>query len=278
MAADFIVYEQGRYPVPRKKEKSTMEIKKQSQINNISLFEVTYKSGNYFVKGCLGIPDKDRTYPGILYLRGGLKQVGMVKKEWVAELAQHGYVVLAPYYRGNEGGEGKEDFCGHDREDAFNGFDELAKLKETKGEPLHIIGFSRGAVMALFTGMVRKASSIVCWSGVSDMTLTYNERPDLRRMLKRVTGGDPVTHPREYERRTPLTQIHHIKAPVFIIHGKEDKHVSVKHARLLETYLKGSKKPVEKHIYPGMPHHFSSSARQHAISEMIQWIKRHNNA
>ncbi|MFB4163105.1 alpha/beta hydrolase family protein [Alteribacillus sp. JSM 102045] len=255
-----------------------IEKKKLGSINNINLFEVAYKSGKYAVKGCLGVPNETGTLPGILYLRGGLKKVGMVKKEWVAELAHNGYVVFAPYYRGNEGGEGQEDFCGYDREDAMNGFDVLAALEETKGKPLHIVGFSRGAVMALFTGMKKTASAIVCWSGVSDMTLTYKERSDLRKMLRRVTGGDPITRPLEYEWRTPLKQIGDLKAPVFILHGEKDEHVSVEHAHRLEAYLKAAGLPVLKQVYPNMPHHFLPPVRQKAISEMIKWMDGKNHS
>ena len=55
---------------------------------------------------------------------------------------------------------------------------------------VHIFGFSRGGVMALLTAIqYPEAASIVTWGGVSDMILTYEERKDLRRMMKRVIGG-----------------------------------------------------------------------------------------
>lgn len=42
--------------------------------------------------------------------------------------------------------------------------------------------------MALFVGIYCPVKSIVTWGGVSDMFLTYEERKDLRRMIKRVIG------------------------------------------------------------------------------------------
>ncbi|SDH64048.1 Prolyl oligopeptidase family protein [Alteribacillus persepolensis] len=250
-----------------------MEKQKITQSPLATLYEVTYKSASYSVKGCLGIPAKPGTYPGILYLRGGLKKVGMVKQDWIKELTQQGYVVFAPYYRGNAGGEGKEDFCGNDREDAVQAFDVLANVAETANQDLHVMGFSRGAVMALFTAMERNVSSVIVWGGVSDMRLTYEERPDLRRMLRRVTGGTPDVKPRAYQWRTPLHDIVHIHVPVFIIHGEKDEHVSIEHAYRLERALYERGQPVKTLFYPEMPHHFSEDAKRYVMQQIAQWIQ-----
>ena len=47
--------------------------------------------------------------------------------------------------------------------------------------------------MGLLTAieMGHQAASLVSWGGVSDMVLTYEERKDMRRMMKRVIGGTP---------------------------------------------------------------------------------------
>lgn len=44
--------------------------------------------------------------------------------------------------------------------------------------------------------MGKSAASFVSWGGVSDMFLTYEERKDLRRMMKRVIGGTPKKYRR----------------------------------------------------------------------------------
>lgn len=46
--------------------------------------------------------------------------------------------------------------------------------------------------MALLTAIqFPETASVVTWGGVTDMFLTYVERKDLRRMMKRVIGGSP---------------------------------------------------------------------------------------
>ncbi|MFP3361840.1 S9 family peptidase, partial [Planococcus sp. SIMBA_143] len=70
-------------------------------------------------------------YDAFLYLRGGIKGVGMVRPARIAQFASHGFIVFAPYYRGNLGGEGNEDFAGDDREDALSGVELLKNHPRT---------------------------------------------------------------------------------------------------------------------------------------------------
>ena len=46
--------------------------------------------------------------------------------------------------------------------------------------------------MALWIAILRNdITSLVTWAGVSDIYLTYEERLDMRKMMKRVIGGTP---------------------------------------------------------------------------------------
>ena len=74
------------------------------------------------------------------------------------------------------------------------------------------------------------------------MSLTYLERKDLRRMMKRVIGGTPPKFPERYQDRTPLYHLERITAPVLIIHGVKDGNVSVEHANRLEKRLRSLNK------------------------------------
>ncbi|HZG74147.1 MAG TPA: hypothetical protein VEY51_21645, partial [Chondromyces sp.] len=93
----------------------------------VKLYMVTYLSGGLKVKGLLAEPVDEGVYDGFLYLRGGIKNVGMVRPARIAQFASEGFIVFAPFYRGNRGGEGNEDFAGEDREDAFSAFELLRR-------------------------------------------------------------------------------------------------------------------------------------------------------
>ena len=123
---------------------------------NIRLFLVTYLSTGLKVKGLLAEPKQAGVYEGFLYLRGGIKNVGMVRTARIAQFASEGFIVFAPYYRGNRGGEGHEDLAGEDRYDAYTAFEVLKNHPSVRKDRIHIFGFSRGGVMALLTGIHMK--------------------------------------------------------------------------------------------------------------------------
>jgi dipeptidyl aminopeptidase/acylaminoacyl peptidase len=239
---------------------------------NVELREITYFSDGLRVKGLLAEPKIKGNYDGFLYLRGGIKNVGKVRPARIAQFAAEGFIVFAPYYRGNQGGEGNEDFAGEDRQDAFSGY-ELLKSFPNVGY-IHVFGFSRGGVMALMTALqFPEAASIVTWGGVSDMTLTYEERKDLRKMMKRVIGGTPGKYPERYEERTPLYELEKLLAPVLIIHGVNDQNVSVEHAYRLERRLKMLNKPVESWYFDEFTHYFPPVVNRKIVKDLTNWMK-----
>lgn len=243
---------------------------------NVELTLITYFSNGLRVKGLLAEPKYEKTSDGFLYLRGGIKSVGMVRPARIAQFASEGFIVFAPFYRGNQGGEGNEDFGGEDREDAFAGYLLLKSLPEIKN--IHVFGFSRGGVMALWTAICfPETASVVTWGGVSDMSLTYLERKDLRRMMKRVIGGTPKKYPEKYEERTPLYQLEKITAPVLIIHGVKDQNVSVGHAYLLENRLKALHKSVESWYFNEFTHYFPPQINRRVVTDLTTWMKLHND-
>lgn len=241
---------------------------------SVRLSIVTYISEGLKVRGLLAEPVHNGPCDGFLYLRGGIKNVGMVRAGRIIQFASKGFVVMAPFYRGNLGGEGNEDFAGFDRYDAVNAFYLLQMHPKVNKNRIHVFGFSRGGVMALLTGILcSQVCSIVTWGGVSDMFLTYTERKDLRRMMKRVIGGTPKKCPGSYKWRTPLYQLDQIKAPVLIIHGEKDENVSVEHAYRLEKRLRELGKDVESWYFRYFRHHFPPKDNKTIVEDLTNWMR-----
>lgn len=239
---------------------------------NIRLDEITYWSQGLRVKGLLARPKARGNYDALLYLRGGLQSIGMVRPARIAQFAAQGFVVFAPYYRGNRGGEGKDEFAGADRFDAVNGVDVLKQF--TKQQKVHLYGFSRGGLMVLWTAILRDdIKSIVTWAGVSDAAATYWERVDMRRGLKRIVGGTPNRVPEKYDERTPLFDVAAINAPVLIVHGTSDEHVDIEHAYQLELYLQDEGKSVETWFSLGLKHHFPPKLNRDTVRRLSEWMK-----
>lgn len=237
----------------------------------VRLTEITYWSEGIRVKGLLAEPIVTGDYDGLLYLRGGMQGVGMVRPARIAQFASQGFVVFAPYYRGNRGGEGKDMFAGVDRFDAVNGVDVLRRFCCNR---VHLFAFSRGGIMAIWTAILRDdITSVVSWAGVSDMTAVYSERLDMRRMMKRVIGGTPNRVKEAYDQRTPLFEVGRIQAPVLIIHGVLDVNVPVEHATKLEAALLDSGKLVETWYYEGFTHFFPPEVNRRIVKKLSNWMK-----
>lgn len=245
-----------------------------SLAKGIKLYLLTYISQGLKVKGYLAAPEAGVPGPGLLYCRGGIRKVGMVRKRRIFSLARRGYVVFAPFYRGNEGGEGREDFGGEDRFDVYHAVKLMQSLPEMVPGPVPLIGFSRGAIMAMQAAKeCPEVGPVVVWGGVSDLFDTYEERVDLRRMLKRVVG-----HPRKqaeaYEQRSPVYWIEQVKVPVMIVHGMNDMQVSVSHARKLAEALERAGKDYAMELYEGLEHRFPREDDERALDTVFAWIKR----
>ena len=129
--------------------------------------------------------------------------------------------------------------------------------------------------MALLTAMQYpdEVASVVTWGGVSDMSLTYEERKDLRRMMKRVIGGTPTKVPEQYEFRTPLYELEQLKAPVLIIHGRKDTNVSVEHAYRLEKRLNELNKKFKTWYFDDFTHFFPPVMNRQIVSDLASWMK-----
>ena len=113
---------------------------------------------------------------------------------------------------------------------------------------------------------------MILWSGVSDLAQTYEERIDLRRMMKRVIGGTPAKVPEQYLLRSPIHYADRIRCPVLLVHGTRDEQVLVEHSyRMLDKLQEQgtSRKPICTKglgIFP--------SPRCAAINRMFDWLKR----
>lgn len=72
---------------------------------------------------------------------------------------------------------------------------------------------------------------------MSDLHLMYEERVDLRGMLRRMVG-----HPKKalqaYEKRDAMKHIGKSAPPILIIHGGKDVQVGIHQAYTLEAHLK----------------------------------------
>lgn len=231
--------------------------------------EVQYEADGVLVRGLLVTPVEPINRI-VVYLRGGKGQVGRVRLGRMLQFTNESTLVFAPYYRGNNGSHGRDAFAGDDLQDVIAG---VAILKEMYPDtPVHLIGFSRGGIQGLLTFQAVNATSYIIWGGVSDIRLMYEERVDLRGMLRRMVGH-PKKHPEAYQQRDALSIIDHTAPPILIVHGGLDEQVGIHQAYHLANHLEEKRARYETY-YQMLEGHVP---RPDALAEVLEHIQNWMN-
>ena len=94
--------------------------------------------------------------------------------------------MLASQYRGNDGGEGRDEFGGEDIHDVLNLIKMAKSLPFIDSSKIVMIGFSRGGMMtylAIKHGAQIKAAAVA--GGITDLGQMYNDRDqDMKNVIK----------------------------------------------------------------------------------------------
>lgn len=219
--------------------------------------------------------DRSEAFPAILYCRGGIGRVGMSRLEWISTFCRLGFVVFSPWYRGTLGTDGRDEFGGADVADCVMGFQILRQLACVRANDITLLGFSRGSINATLTAIAEPtANGLILWGGVSDLAATYEERVDLRRMLRRVVGHTPRRLPEEYAARSPIRYADKIPCRTLVVHSTRDPQVAFHHGTDMYSALLEAGVPVTWHGYEGYAHHFDPLIRQAVIERMLSWATR----
>ncbi|OWA37972.1 hypothetical protein B9G55_06905 [Saccharibacillus sp. O16] len=213
------------------------------------------------------------SYPVLVYCRGGIGRVGRVRLDWLAEFASFGHIVLAPCYRGGESGVGHDEFGGADLEDSRVAVRLARAIPGADPSRIAVLGFSRGSINATDAAIAEDASRLILWGGLSDLAVTYEERIDLRRMLKRVIRGSAYKLPDVYRERSPIDMAKRLDCPVLIMHGTEDTQVDYGHGERMYAELRRLGKSVTLARLEGLGHHMAQETRMRVLAEMFAWLE-----
>ncbi len=203
---------------------------KYNYLNTVTIEKITYLSDGLKVKGYLVKPKKTGTYPCIIYNRGGNKEFGKLTPRKalfiLARVASWGYTVAASQYRGNDGGEGKEEFGGADVNDVLNLIPLFNNIQHADTTNMGIYGWSRGGMMTyLALTKTQKFKAAVVGGGLSDLRMVMETRKDtfetvylenIPNYIKDKAGA--------LNRRSAINQVENITktTPILMLHGTAD--------------------------------------------------------
>jgi dipeptidyl aminopeptidase/acylaminoacyl peptidase len=246
----------------------------------LECFKIKYLSDGLQVAGYLVKPKTIKgKAPVVIYNRGGNREFGRITLGVILELsgfAEAGFVALASEYRGNAGGEGKEEFGGADVNDVLN----LAPLAESldyaDAKNLFVYGFSRGGMMtylALKHGLPARAAAVV--GGLADLEAEIKSRPEMEGNVYRQLMPDYDKRRKEHiEARSAIHWAEKLHAPLLIQHGGADWRVRPSQSLKLAARLQELKRPCELVIYPGDDHPLTRNQPE-SRQRIINWFRRH---
>lgn len=203
-------------------------------LENTIVEKITYDSDGLKVKGYIARPkDDSKKYPCVIWCRGGIGNAGAIDsfnaKGIFGQIASWGYVVFASQYRGNDGGEGKDEFGGEDVNDVLN-LKELAKEIDPADETRWgIEGWSRGGMMTYLT-LTRDHDfkCAVVSGGIANLRCNSDESKFMKKLYE-VTMGEhgSETFNQKCESRSIINFADKLspKTPLLLIHGTADNRV-----------------------------------------------------
>ena len=210
--------------------------------------------------------------PAVVWVHGGPEGQDDFRADvWVQYLAQSGYVVLEPNYRGSSGyGEAfrnlnVEDSNGGEVDDVATGAQYLVSRGLADPARLAIGGGSHGGTMTAYMVVHYPdlfAAAIELY-GVVDRQL-FVERtnpPSATRWMMKM-GGAPNEKPEVYQRANVLLQVDKVKTPLLVMHGENDPQVPPANSALFVKALREHHKTVFYFTYPDELHGFSQPAHR----------------
>jgi dipeptidyl aminopeptidase/acylaminoacyl peptidase len=125
----------------------------------------------------------------------------------------------------------------------------VKKLPWIDSKRLYLYGFSRGAFFAaLLASRLDGVEGVILHSGAYDLNRFYQDTSWWFRSMLNPSGQQ---NPKLISILPEVPMWH---APTLILHGEEDRLVSVKQANLLSESLEAAKKPYRLVLYPNSGH------------------------
>ena len=245
---------------------------------------IQYLSDGLKVVGFLVKPrdPEGRRYPVIIYNRGGLQDIGKIDVPNILdfyELAANGFVVLASQYRGNDGGEGLEEFGGADVGDVVTLVSLASSLPYADPKNIFFYGLSRGGMMtflALARGVTVNAAAVV--GGIYDlqdlMAATTLRMPGVANRVMTLIPDYSSRGAAALAERSVMAWPEKLAVPLLMIHGSEDEEVPVSQALAFAARLSSLRKEYELIVYAKEIHEALNNRRDRD-ARIVAWFRRY---
>lgn len=253
-----------------------------NDLEQVEIKAITYLSDGLKVKCYLAVPKKGDKLPCVIFNRGGNREFGALTDVRAAvilgRVASWGYVVAASQYRGNAGGEGKEEFGGKDVNDVLHLIPLLETFPRADAKRIGMYGWSRGGMMTyLALTKTDRIAAAVVGSGAADAFDTIKRRPEMEKNVfaELIPNYDKLKEAALIARsavRWPERL--HKQTPILLLHGGADWRVDPTEALTMATRLYESKHPFRFVFFEGGDHGLSEHRKE--VDRLIRdWLDRY---
>jgi|SRR5579875_839110 len=222
--------------------------------------------------------------PALIALHGGPNAQSRFSWQPLFQLlAQEGYAVFAPDYRGstgygrafrqaNYGAWGDADLA-----DVLDAAEWLRGQPWIDPERIGVYGASYGGYLVL-CALAHAPETFRCGIdlyGDSDLVESYRLGDRVGRLDMERQMGRPEENAAAYARGSPVRYAERFAAPVLILHGREDKRVVPRMSELMRDALLREGKYVECRFYEGEGHGFHApAARLDSMERILDFLAR----
>lgn len=261
-----------------------------------TIFKTAYKARDErIIPSLVTVPFSQRktlnNLPAVLFPHGGPESHDKLGFDWIAQaLANEGYVVIQPQFRGSDGFGSDHVLAGRGewgkkmQTDLIDAVDTLVKEGVVDKNRVCIAGWSYGGYAALAGGAFH-SDYFKCVVSVNGVT-------DLPRMLKKEKWDDvwafdgyeywkDIIGKGEIDKDalnaiSPAANAEKFKAPVLLIYSDEDENVLPKQTTVMAKALKRAGREYELIKIKGEEHSFEDiENREKTITAIVEFINKH---
>jgi dienelactone hydrolase len=217
-----------------------------------------------------------RRLPAIIFNRGGnadIAQVGTITLLEIYPFLEAGFVVLAPQYRGSDGGEGHDEYGGADVHDVLNLITLARSLDYVDPNNVFMYGESRGGMETYLAIKQHAAINAAAVLGASSNEVEENQRRPLTDVYRKYVPDFNRDPDAAFRARSAALWAEAINKPVLLLHGGADWRVAPSQSLEMATRLEALHKPYQLFIYAGDDHHLTLH-RDDRDRQVIAWFRR----
>lgn len=251
----------------------------QEVLENTVTEKIFYLSDGLKVKGYISYPkDKSKKYPCIIWNRGGIGNKGAIDsftaRGIFGQLASWGYIVFATQYRGNDGGEGYDEFGGDDVNDVLNLIPLADEIENADSTNWGIEGWSRGGMMTYLALLKNpKFRCAVLVGAISDLK-DYVLSSDSRTLVYKNLLGEKEFE-KKLEKRIAMNFTCKLpKIPYLVLHGINDETVPAEHSKRIIEKFRELKYTCRLELFEGGDH-FLRKHRKEVDELRRKWFEEY---